>query len=97
MMSQNWTIQDHVVMRHKEERSICIHDDSRDRQSICEAIASYIDLFDVDKHPENAVLDTFTRRFIDDPAFNLCNAVLMGTSHQMRAYESNWPDGFHTA
>ena len=40
--------QDHVVMRHKEERPIRIYDDSRDRQSIRESIASSIDLFDVD-------------------------------------------------
>ena len=78
--------QDHVVMRHTEERPIRIYDDSRDRQSIREAIASWIDLFDVDKHPENAVLDIFTRRFIDYPAFNVFNAVEIGTS-QMRAYE----------
>ena len=40
--------QDHVVMRHKEERPIRIYDDSRDRQSIRESIAWSIDLFDVD-------------------------------------------------
>ena len=34
--------QDHVVMRHKEERPIRIYDDSWDRQSIREAIASCI-------------------------------------------------------
>ena len=87
--------QDHVVMRHKEEGPIRIYDDSRDRQSIRETIASCVDLFDVDNHPGNAVLDIFTRRFIDDPAFNVFNAVEIGTC-EMRAYEINWPGGFHT-
>ena len=52
--------QEHVALRQKEERPIRINDDSRDRQSIREAIASCIDFF--------AVLDIFTGRVIDDPA-----------------------------
>ena len=88
--------QDHVVMRHKEERPIRITDDSRDRHSLREAIASCIDVFDVDKRPENAVLDIFTGRVINDPAVNVCNVLETGTS-QMRAYESCWPGGFHTS
>ena len=83
--------QEHVVLRKKEERPIHINDNSRDRQSIREAIASCIDFF--------AVLDIVTGRIIDDlqsTTVNVLNAVGIGTS-QMRAYESNWPDGFHTA
>ena len=90
------THQDHVVMRHKEERPIRITDDSRDMHVIREAIASCIDVFDVGKHPENAVLDIFTGRVIDDPAVNVSNAVEIGIC-QMRAYESNWPAGFHAS
>ena len=90
------THQDHVVMRHKEERPIRITDDSRDRHVIREAIASCIDVFDVGKHPENAVLDIFTGRVIDDPVVNVSNAVEIGIC-QMRAYESNWPAGFHAS
>ena len=90
------THQDHVVMRHKEERPIRITYDSRDRHVIREAIASCIDVFDVGKHPENAVLDIFTGRVIDDPAVNVSNAVEIGIC-QMRAYESNWPAGFHAS
>ena len=41
---------EHVVLRHMEEQPIQINDDSTDRQSICKAIASCIDLFDVGKH-----------------------------------------------
>ena len=57
-------MQDHVVMRHKEERPIRVTDDSSDRQGIREAIASCINVFDVGKHPENTVLDIFTGRVI---------------------------------
>ena len=71
------------MLRQKEERPIRINNDSRDRQCIREAIASCIDFF--------AVLDIFTGRVID-----VFNGVEIGTS-QMRAYESNWPDGFDTA
>ena len=39
--------QEHVVLRQKEERPIRINEDSRDRQSIREAIASCIDFFAV--------------------------------------------------
>ena len=78
------THQDHVVMRHKEERPIRITYDSRDRHVIREAIASCINVFDVGKHPENTVLDIFTRRVIDDPAVNVSNAVEIGIC-QMRA------------
>ena len=46
--------QEHVVLRQKEEQPIHINHDSRDRQSIREAIASCIEFF--------AVLDIFHRQ-----------------------------------
>ena len=50
------------------------------------------------RHGLNSSLSliSFTGRVIDDTAVNVFNGVEIGTS-QMRAYESNWPDGFDTA
>ena len=78
---------------HKEESKTRLKTDSKDRNSLRQALAGCIDPLQPDTHQGGKLVNICTGRIAEDDV-NVWNAVAIGRT-QMEQFESSWPAGFY--
>ena len=80
------------VTVHKEEMTARMKSDAGDRTNLREKLKTCIDPLNTDDHPPGLINIVSGR--ISTASVNVDDAVSVG-AEQMKACESNWPDGFY--
>ena len=72
------------VTYHKVERYPRMVSDNSDRKKIREAIATCIDVFDIDLYPTTSLVDLYSGRILQDADLKVHLALDLGTARMLR-------------